>query len=289
MAQNLFAACKANDQLVTKRVHLNRGVQQAVEDTFTEQEAEFRRGITEEIPFDGSWKPEDNEVLTLPLPSDAQAFVTTIEANPVTIPDLDTSNFDRENIKALFTGTSDGDATTVLIQQFSGRQVLSRKFSLFQDGNAFRRLTNPAFTLDSSLACIVEKGKLKFKSFHKMRAIVDLSNVYREATDQELQNFAGEGTILMPEPANFVGSADQTIRKLVHAITRSGILAQHTPREIVDAAVSIGLHVATNSAGKITMPTARGEIKTLLQFLDDGLYRAALSGQRYVTNSKKPA
>ena len=38
---------------------------------------------------------------------------------------------------------------------------------------------------------------------------------------------------------------------------------------------------------KIKVPTDRAGLKQLLRFLDDGLYEASLSGQRYVTNSKK--
>ena len=214
------------------------------------------------------------------------AVVCAIEANAVAIPDMDTGRFEQEDIRALFTGIANDQGTKVLIQQFSGRQVLSRRFSLLQDGNAFRRLSDSAFTFDSSLTGIAEGERLKFKSFHKMRGIVDLSDIYRAATDQEVRNFVDHATIEVARPEEFLGLADQTMRKLVHAITRSGTLDRYDVNQIRTAAAAVEMPMDVVD-GKVVMPTERRAIKTFLQFLDDGLYRASLTGQRYVTNSKR--
>lgn len=287
MAQNLFAACRENGQLVGKRVRLNRNVQQAVEDIFAQQEYQFRSGVTDEINFNGSWKPEENEVLTLDVPSEAQVLINTIEASPVSIPDIHAAKFEQENIKALFTGTSIHGATTVLVQQFTAGQVLSRKFTLLFDDNTFRQLLDPAFTLDTSLTCIVEDGKLKFKSFHKMRAVVNLVEAYKAATDREMWAFAAHATLEIGDQSGFIKMADQTTRKLIHAISHEGILDNYDAASIQGAAKAVGINVAASN-NKIVMPTQRDEVKNLLRFLDDGLYTAALSGQRYITNSKRP-
>jgi len=288
MPQNLFAACRVGNGLIAKRVRLDLNVQQAIEAVFSQQEGYFRNGVTDEVDFDGSWRPDENEVLVMDIPNDAQMFVDTVNANAVAIPDLDTAAFDQENIKALFTGTVNNGATKVLIQQFSARQLLSRRFSLLQDGNAFRRMTDQAFALDNSLACIAEGGKLKFKSFHKMRAIVDLVDAYKVATDQEVQDFASHAVFEVADQAAFLASADQISRKLMHAINRSGTLNTYTVPQIEMAANVVGVGVTLN-AGKIVMPSDRAEVKKLLRFLDDGLYEAPLSRQRYITNSKRLA
>lgn len=288
MPVNLFAACRENDELIAKRVRVNHSVQQAIEAVFQTQEDLFRGGVTDEIEFDGSWKPDDTEVLVVDVPGDGQIFVDSIEANPVAIPDLDTANFDQENIRALFTGRVNGRDTTVLIQRFSPGQILSRRFSLLQDGNAFRRLDDQAFALDTSLTGIIEGGRMKFKSFHKMRAIVNLFDAYTAATDQEVQSFAAHDTFEVADPAAFLSAADQISRKLIHAINRSGTLNDFTVTQIETAATSVGLGINVNN-GKIVMPAERAEIKKLLRFLDDGLYQAPLTQQRYITNSKRRA
>ncbi len=288
MAQNLFAACRVNGALVAKRVRLDQAVQQQIEDIFNQQEAEFRDGITSEVAFDGSWTPDEDEFLTINAPQEAAIFMDTLNANPVSIPDIDTANFEAEGIKGIFTGVAANGATKVLVQRFSPQQILSRRFSLWQNGNAFRRLSDPAFSLDTGLTCVIEDGKVKFRSFHKLRAVISLLDVYRAATDQEVQDFAAHAHFEVADTAAFSATADQTIRKLVHAISRGGVLNNHTVAQIETACNAVGMVVAINN-GKLIMPTDRAEIKKLLRFLDDGLYEAPLSGVRYVTNSKKPA
>ena len=82
MPQNLFAACRTHDgQLIAKRVRLDANVQQAVEAVFAEQEVAFRQGVTDEVPFDGSWTPNEDEFLTIDVPAEAQVFADTVNAN----------------------------------------------------------------------------------------------------------------------------------------------------------------------------------------------------------------
>ena len=286
MPQNLFAACRINKELKAKRVHLDRSVQQDIETIFKNQEADFRQGVTDEIDFDGDWKPEPNEFLTIDIPQEAEILVDAINSNAVSVPSIDTKEFGQEGIKALFTGSSNNESTKILIQQFSSRQMLSNKFALVLKGNAFRRLDDQAFTLDTSLTCILEDGKLKFKSFHKMRSIINLSDFYREATETEIRSFAKHPTFEVADIERFLGESDQTIRKLVHSVTRMETLDQYSAKEIKAAAKGVKMDIAMKKK-RILMPESRAEIKILLHFLNDGLYEAPLSKQRYVTNSKK--
>ena len=84
----------------------------------------------------------------------------------------------------------------------------------------------------------------------------------------------------------FKAASDQTIRKLIHAIMKSHILTQHSANFIARKAATIGLTIACAN-GKLIIPGARAEIKNVLRFLDDGYYRASLSAENYVTNSKR--
>lgn len=286
MSQNLFAACRINKELRAKRVHLDRSVQQDIETIFKDQEADFRQDVTDEVSFDGDWKPEPNEFLTIDIPQEAKIFVESIDSNAVSVPSINTKEFGQEGIKALFTGSSNRGSTKVLIQQFSSRQMLSNKFALVFKGNAFRRLVDQAFTLDTSLTCILEDEKLKFKSFHKMRSIIDLSDFYREATETEVRSFAKHPTFEVADIERFLSESDQTIRKLIHSVTCMETLDKYSAKEIKEAAKDIKMDIPIKKR-RIVMPESRAEIKILLHFLNDGLYEAPLSKQRYVTNSKK--
>ncbi len=286
MPWNLFAACRENDELISKRIRLDNDVQQTVQETFEQQERSFRDGVTREVAFDGSWKPEEDELLTLNVSQEARMFVDTVEANAVAIADMDLRNFDREGIHALFTGRSVDGNTTVLVQQFSSRQMLSRKFPLVLHGNSFRRLSESAFTLDTSLTCIMEEEKVKFKSFHKMRRILSLYDAYREATAPELRTFVTHVNFEVGDRDAFIERADQTERKLIHAIMQRGTLDAYDAAAIEAAGRRLNVNVVTRN-GKILLPNMGNDIKQLLRLLDDGLYRAELTGQRYQTNSKQ--
>lgn len=283
MTKNLFAACRTdNEGLIAKRVRVTQPVQDAIEQLFVQQEADFLRGVTDEVEFDGAWKPDDNEMLTIALPDEAKVFTDTIAANALGLPDLDAANFADENVRALFVG----DANRVLIQRFAPPQVLSRRFSLLLDNNTFKKLDQPAFAFDVRLTCIIRDGKIKFKSFHALRQIVDLFDFYQEATDQGIADFAAKPIFDVADLDQFKQNADQTCRKLIYAISRDGVLDRHSADEIATAAQGVGLKLDVDN-DKIKVPTDRAGLKQLLRFLDDGLYEASLSGQRYVTNSKK--
>lgn len=283
MTQNLFAACRTDEEgLIVKRVRVTQPVQQQIEQLFLGQEQAFMQGITEEVDFDGAWKPDANEILSIDMPDEATVFTTAIAANPMSLPDIDAANISDESVRALFVG----DADRILIQRFAPPQILSRRFSLLLDNNTFKRLEDPAFALDVRLTCLIRGGKIKFKSFHSLRQIIDLFDLYQEATDDVLTEFAGEPVLDVADDDQFKQNADQTCRKLIYAIARSGVLERHSADEIATAAQGVGLEVAVND-GKISVPLDRRGLKQLLRFLDDGLYEASLSGQRYVTNSKR--
>ena len=286
MPQNLFAACRPNGVLIAKRIRLDATIQQAVGTVFNNQEAEFRDGIQNEVQFDGAWKPDPDEFLTIAIPAEASIFEDTINANATSIPDLDTANFANEAVKAIFTGTTANGQTKVLAQAFTGKQMLERKFALFQQGNAFRRLTEPAFTLDTMLTCIIEGGLIKFKSQHKLRSIIDMVAIYRAATDQEVQTFAGHASLNVQDVQGFIDTTNQTSRKLIHAISNNGTLNAYTPAQIQQAAATTGLNINVQN-NQIVMPTAHAEIKAFLQFLNESRYTGALSGTNYITNSRR--
>lgn len=287
MPQNLIAACRPGNKLIAKHIKLKEGLRNEVVNIFLRQEKQFRQGIETEVEFDGSWKPDENEVLTVDLTDECKVFIDAIDTNTIAIPKIDIKNFENERIKALFLGENSNGTTKILVQRFTAQQILSRNFSFIGDGEEFDQLTDTAFTLNSALACIIEQNKLKFKSFAITRSIVNLSSKYREATDRELQIFANNDCFNQPDIQNLQNISNQTARKLVHAVVERGILEKYSISQISEAAASVGITVATQN-GFINLPTTSKELTTFLRFLDDGQYRAHLSDQCYITNSKKP-
>ena len=288
MPENLFAACRIDGELFTRRVQLDRTVQDEVEGIFSDQAQSFFSNVDEEVPFDGRWKPDKNELLTVEATPEVEILWDALTGNPMAVEPLNLSDFANAGVKALFTGEGTRDAGRILVQRFTAGQVLDRKFALLFRGNTVRRLTDPVFTLASSLAAVIEGGQIKFRSFSNLRTVFDVMEIYRAATDQELRVFAGHQSLRIAELEDFVLTADQTTRKLINAVVASGVLDTFTPTEIRQAAARTQLNLELQN-GCIVMPAERREMKDLLQFLDESRYNGPLSGRTFVTNSRKLA
>jgi len=286
MAKNLFAACRVGTELITKRIALHPDLQKLVAKIFKDQEASFRAGVNTVVPFDGRWTPDEDEMLSISVPAEAEVFASTIEASALSITSLNTGAFAKEGIKALFTGATVSGKTKVLVQPFTAQQVLGKKFTFFQQQNVFQQLTDPAFTMAGGLVCIIEDGQIKFKSQQKLRSVINMLEIYRAATDEEVTSFANHASLTVADVAKFSAATNQTSRKLIHATMQGGILDTYTPLAIEAAASQTGLKVDLLN-NKIVMPTEPNNIKSLLLFLNESRYAGPLSGQAYVSNSQR--
>jgi len=287
-AQSFFALCKPETELLVRRLDVDASVQNALERMFTDQEAEFRSGIQSEVEFNGDWNPDDEEFLYVTVPRQTEVLTSAIEGSPLSVSTLDAKKFHAEGVRAIFAGRTKGGKTVVTIQKFTSQQLLGHKLTLTLSRNVLNRLTAPTFTLDNKLVGLIEDGKLKFKSYHNIRMIFDLSDFFRAATDEDIDKFAGHSCLRVADVTALKSEVDQTARKLIHAIQRDAVLDSTTAAEIQKRARSVGISIDVKS-GKVQMPTMRAEIKRLLQFLHDDVYEAPLSRTRYVSNSKKPA
>ena len=82
-------------------------------------------------------------------------------------------------------------------------------------------------------------------------------------------------------------TSDQATRKLINAVTASGILDDYTPTQIREAAAATQLNVELED-DCIVLPDERRDVKVLLQFLDESRYNGPLTRRTYVTNSRRP-
>ena len=190
MPRNFFALCQTDGGLVPKRIRVTAGVQEKLEELFDGQEAAFLQGKDEEIAFDGGWKPDDNEFLTINDPTLAQPLVATNENNVTTFDELNIAAPGATQIKAVFTVSAD-DESRFLVQRFKSSQYLQRTgFAVIFKDDQYTELSEPGFSLDNRLACIVDVTVFKFVSFFNVRTIFALQHHYVEATNAEVDAFA---------------------------------------------------------------------------------------------------
>jgi len=189
MTANLYAACKAGNELIAKKINIDATIQHSVASIFLEQEISFKQDIDEELDFNmqANYKLENNELFTINIPEEAQIFEDAVCANLNSIPELNINNFAAEDIKALFMGFYSKEKIKILVQKFNAAQILNKSngFTFLQDKNMFRKLTEQAFSINSYLVCIIENNKIKFTSERNAHDQPRCLNIHRNCPRAE--------------------------------------------------------------------------------------------------------
>jgi hypothetical protein len=294
MPFNLFAIASGSDNRnKTARFKLSKQVQDELTTYLKSQEHQFNESIEKEIPFDGKYKPDPGEALVIDHYNDVDNLGQAIR-NPLGIEEIEPSNEVFQAIKALFTGYVDiDDKVVVLIQNFDKRKIISTDgLSIFHSANTYKKIDGIGVTLDTKLSAILKGKTLRFHSFHALRQIFDVSAYYREATDQDINDFASQAAIKMADLVELVKISDSWIRKKISLIQQSRVLETVPVSHIKAVAVEfdIPLQTVTEQGNELIMlPTQKAELKTILRFLDEDYFTSSLSKTNYITNSKRAA
>ncbi|WP_271437096.1 hypothetical protein [Lentibacter algarum] len=286
MPRSLFALCRVGDENVVKRIPLQAGVQAELEALFDEQETAFLAGRDEEVAFDGGWKPDRNQLLTINDAALVALFNETLENGPAAYDSLDIADYADAGIKAIFT-KSEVVEGRVLVQRFRTSQFLQKSgITLVFNNNRFGKLSEHGFALDARLTLIIEGDVVKFQSFHSLRTVLTVQYHFEQATDAEVTTFAEHGHFHVENRALFDAAMDERSRKLIRGISASGILVDHNVASIIEKAGTVGLQI-TEQDGKLVLPGEKRRLKTILSFLEESVFKGVFSEQVFETNSKR--
>jgi hypothetical protein len=278
-----------NDRRIV-RIPLTAEVQREMDEIFSNQERRFKASSEEQIAFDGKYKPDEGECLYIDDYDDIDGLHDAI-ANPLGVPQIAADAEEFEKIKALFMGRSQDGKRIALVQNFDKRRILSAKgFSVFFSADVFRKLEGIGLTIGSSLSAILEDSRLSFFSFHSARQVFDLSQYFREATDEDLNNFAASQALKVRDPAAFVAACDNWIRGKVALVMQSGILETIDFEATKASATVFGINLETEANGDkvaLVLPEKKAELKKLLRFLDEDYFQSVLSSTPHLSNSKR--
>ena len=284
----LLALCGNKDDLSVKEVPLSASAQDAVGAAFSRQEAAFRDG--EEIPFDENWLNEGDQIATTPIPDDVSVFGDILHSTDTSLAPIKADNL--QEIRGLDIKTNNGVRERILVQSFVTSQSLSRPLlvSLLFERGAYTRLETSAFRLDEKLVCIVEDDVIKFRSLHNLGRVIDTSAIFTAATDGEVSSFANTYSNLFAivNVNDFVAGTSRNARKYMTSLARSKVLQNHTAQTLQEASAGTNLAIEVRN-GKIVMPSNSGEITELMRFFNDGRYVGPVSGNAFITNSRRLA
>lgn len=258
---------------------------EAVRDIVALWERSLSRFINEdikEVAFDGSYKPDDEEILfvTMNLP-DCFANIpnNTNNYNEISIPE------DKIKTVCLY---HDGN---YFFQNFMNNYIVkASNIALFWSNDTFKKFEErKAFTIEETVNAIYHAGKLYFRSYASAKQIFDLTDFYKEATNADIDNVFGNDVFAGTDCEWMKNNCDSVMRKQIKSIEDSGILntLNVTTKAFKSWAKKAGIPEGVYNTGHLVFRPNKKECKVILSFLNDDIFEGHFTKSIYLSNSKR--
>ena len=290
-----FFAILQGEQFASRvmRFKLDQTAESLIKNIITEAVGKFEFANTE-IPFSADYTPSQNELFVIDDFNSGIALKALLE-NPTGIPILqleESNGLSLNDIVGII--ATDIPNNRVLIQYFEKRNIIELSRSIIQrlvnNRYEFVAATSNGISIPTDILAILDSNKkLKFRSFQRLRHIFDMDSYFKEATDEELNNFVNNCSKLEVIQGFDIQEIDDTmIRKKIAIINKADILNNYSVDELKVAAHSIGYPLPLNQSGdKIQLPNNKKQFKDLLQFLSSNIYEDPISHATRITNSSR--
>lgn len=285
----LAAIVKQDGEMRLLRIPLHQALQDGLAASWDAQLDAFVDEI-DEIEFNAGYQPEAHERFVLhnfALPD----WLATEDSQSVA--DLDAITNDDallDTTKGIAAFARKDGAEIILFQNFSRSHVIRPGRFLFLQNDTYESTQRPGLTLDNKLSAVYRPSDqtLLFHNFRRVNTFLPLTEFYEEASEQEIREVLGHER-LQPEDEDALAlNANQWFRKRFAMLRDSGVLDNYTAEQIREH--SAGYEVDVNvQNGRITFPDDKREAKRLLQFLNEEIFRGAITETLYETNSKREA
>lgn len=240
----------------------------------------------EKIEFDGNYKPEADEILFIKDYKIEQDIIEAVK-NPSSIRTFNPTLENQNRIKVIFTGEIKEGKINIVFQRFKKEQYISnRGVNLFFDNKTFIEEKRFGICISEEIDCIYSEGDLLFSSYYMARQVFDLKEYYRTATDDEVEDFTKLKRIRIDDADVFYKQADSHVRKKIASIMDSEVLDKYPAKEIKRIGKNTGVDILIKG-NKIVIPKEKKEMKIILGFLDEEVYKGVFSNDTFITNSKR--
>lgn len=286
----LAAITRKGSETQLLRIPLHRRLQDALASGWQQQYDRFMTDI-DEIDFNAGYQPEEHERFCLQNyePPDWLAG-----EDSQSVPDLDAITRDDtalDSIRGIVAFARNDDAEELMLfQNFSRSHVIQPGGFLFLRNDTYTTNERPGLTLDAKLSAVYlpTESKLLLHNFRTVNTFLPLADLYEEASEQQIREVL-EHKLLAPEDADALATgANQWFRKRFAMLRDSGVLDAYSAKTIQASAKGYDLTIQI-SKGKIVFPAEKTAAKKLLQFLNEELFRGAITETLFETNSKREA
>lgn len=266
------------------RIHVDNEAQQRMEEIFSECIELF--SYSEAIPFSADSMLSSTEIFYIDN-FNSGFELSLLRDNPEAVTELQLGiNAELSDI----VGVCMIRGKTIYIQSFNKRNLFDLSRSFFSQKNQFVVANQNGITLDNRLVAILtENNTLKFRSLNAMRHIFDMDRYFREATNQEINDFISTSSHFECDSnMNIESIADTVIRTKITVINNSQVLQNHTIEELKIAAINTNFTLPLNTTqDKIYIPNDKKRLKDLLHFLSSNIYKDQITGQTRIAQSSR--
>ena len=286
----LAAITKIDGRMRLRRIPLHQKLQDALAESWQEQYEAFFDDV-QEISFNAGYQPEEHECFCL---TDFNLPDCMTDETSESVADLDAIGKDEDALDAIrgivaFARDDQGE-DVVLFQNFSRSHVIRPKTFLLLRNNTYETSREPGLRLDLKLSAVYlpVEGKLLFQSFRIVNTFLPLADFYEEASEQDIQNVLAHERFAPVNAVVTATDANQWFRKRFAMLRDSGVLDKYTDAQIKKRSNGYDVVIQIEQ-GKIVFPVEKPAAKKLLQFLNEELFRGAITETLYETNSKREA
>lgn len=285
----LTAIVKAESAIRLLRIPLHQGLQQTLAESWGEQYGAFIDEV-QEINFNAGYHPEEHErfrLLSYALPE------WLARENSRTTPDLEAISKNDELVDSIkgiaaFVRISGGEL--ILFQNFTRSHVIRPGHFLFLNKDIYETTHRPGLTLDIKLSAVYihAERKLLFHNFRTVNTFLPLADFYEEASEQEIREVLAHRRLVAEDADALATESNQWFRKRFAMLKDSGVLDTYSGKEIQVLSEGYDVEILL-SKGRIVFPKDKRRAKKILQFLNEELFRGAITKALYETNSKREA
>jgi hypothetical protein len=270
---NVFVLLK--DEKI-KRISISQEIQKQLEDYLKDSINQFL--IKERIDFDGQYKPDNNQILSISNYNINFLDKLVVDAEILLENDI-------EQIKCIIFFYNN---SKIGFQLFDNRKIINpSKFSLIYDSKTFSRLNSNGITISNTIDVLFDNNQLLFVSYHNASRIFNLSEYYREASDAEIDNLRNSDVIEFSQDIDN-NQFDSIMRKKLFLIKKNKVvdIVKSNFEAIISYAKDAGMDEYFKDE-KIFFPSDKKKLKRLINFLNDDLFKSPITNLIYETNSKR--
>lgn len=275
---------------IIKKLKLDQNAQENLTTSFSKGKQDILDTEIERVEFTGSYKTEQGEINYIENYNIPENIIKAVK-NPTSIDHLEINNENILKIKGIFAGEiNDSNQIIAFVNFNKGNYITEKGFNFFNDGETFKMISGLGINIPAGLDLLYIDNKLFFWKYWTARQVLDLTEYYREATDEELEEFINIPVLTVDETDKFKANGDSWVRRKVSLLIDSKVFDEGEPSIIAEKAAQYDVDVtvtAENEREQIKLPDEKKDLKEVLRFLDEDYYSGPITETRYLSNSKK--